>query len=72
MLKFPLIKGLSGADELHEEINEYINVLMGHINPPITDGIDTLFEVSSTYLARAKEIGGIVHSSTFLDTKLLL
>ena len=36
--------------------NEYINVLMGHINPPISDGIDTLFEVSSTYLARAKEI----------------
>ena len=29
---------------------------MGHINPPISDGIDTLFEVSSTYLARAKEI----------------
>ena len=38
MQKFPLKKGLSGADELHEEINEYINVLMGHINPPITDG----------------------------------
>ena len=56
MQKFPLKKGLSGADELHEEINEYINVLMGHINPPITDGVDTLFEVSSTYLARAKEI----------------
>ena len=56
MQKFPLKKGLSGADELHAEINEYINVLMGHINPPITDGVDTLFEVSSTYLARAKEI----------------
>ena len=56
MQKFPLKKGLSGADELHEEINEYINVLMGHINTQITDGVDTLFEVSSTYLDRAKEI----------------
>ena len=56
MQKFPLKKGLSSAQELHEEINDYINVLMGHINPPIADGVDTLFEVSSTYLARAKEI----------------
>ena len=56
MQKFPLKKGLSNVEELHQEINEYIDVLMGHINPPISDGIDTLFEVSSTYLARAKEI----------------
>ena len=56
MQKFPLKKGLSSAQELHEEINDYIDVLMGHINPPIADGVDTLFEVSSTYLARAKEI----------------
>ena len=53
MQKFPLKKGLS---DIHQEIDEYINVLMGHINPPISDGVDTLFEVSSTYLARAKEI----------------
>ncbi len=56
MQKFPLKKGLSDATGLHQEIDEYINVLMGHINPPISDGVDTLFEVSSTYLARAKEI----------------
>ena len=56
MQKFPLKKGLSSAQDLHDEIKEYIDVLMGHINPPIADGVDTLFEVSSTYLARAKEI----------------
>lgn len=56
MQKFPLKKGLSNVEDLHAEINEYIDVIMGHINPPIADGIDTLFEVSSTYLARAKEI----------------
>ena len=33
MQKFPLKKGLSDVNELHDEINEYINVLMGHINP---------------------------------------
>ena len=47
---------MSDAKDLHQQIDEYINVLMGHINPPISDGVDTLFEVSSTYLARAKEI----------------
>ena len=31
MQKFPVKKGLSNAEELHEEINEYIDVLMGHI-----------------------------------------
>jgi hypothetical protein len=56
MQKFPVKKGLSSAEELHIEFSEYIDVLMGHINPPIADGVDTLFEVSSTYLARAKEI----------------
>ena len=56
MQKFPLKKGLSSAQDLHDEIKEYIDVLMGHINPPIADGVDTLFEVSSTYLARAKEV----------------
>ena len=48
MQKFPLKKGLSNVEDLHAEINEYIDVIMGHINPPIADGIDTLFEVSST------------------------
>ena len=56
MQKFPLKKVLSNVEDLHAEINEYIDVIMGHINPPIADGIDTLFEVSSTYLAREKEI----------------
>ena len=56
MQKFPLKKGLSSAQDLHNEINEYIDVLMGHMKPPIADGVDTLFKVSSTYLARAKEI----------------
>ena len=56
MQKFPVKKGLSSAEELHIEFSEYIDVLMGHINPPIADGVDTLFEVSSTYLARAQEI----------------
>ena len=50
MQKFPLKKGLSSAQDLHDEIKEYIDVLMGHINPPIADGVDTLFEVSSTCL----------------------
>ena len=46
MQKFPLKKGLSSAQELHEEINNYIDVLMGHINPPIADGVDTLLKLA--------------------------
>ena len=71
MQKFPLKKGLSNVEELHQEINEYIDVLMGHINPPISDGIDTLFEVSSTYLARAKEIEIISINVSPFFTELL-
>ena len=41
MQKFPLKKGLSSAQDLHDETKEYIDVLMGHINPPIPDGVDT-------------------------------
>ena len=41
MQKFPLKKGLSSAQDLHNEINEYIDVLMGHMKPPIADGVDT-------------------------------
>ena len=39
MQKFPLKKGLSSAQELHEEIDNYIDVLMGHINPRLQMGL---------------------------------
>ena len=42
MQKFPLKKGLSSAQGLHNEINEYIDVLMGHMKPPIADGVDII------------------------------
>ena len=56
MQKIVLTKGLSSAEELHVEISTYIDVLLGHEKPPIEDGVETLFELSSAYLARAREI----------------
>ena len=38
---------------------------MGHMNAPISDGVDTLFEVSSTYLAGAKEIAKLLERKWF-------
>jgi len=56
MQKIVLTKGLSSAEDLHGEISTYIDVLLGHEKPPIEDGVETLFELSSAYLARAREI----------------
>tara|TARA_B100000676_G_C17806899_1_gene695266 strand:- start:189 stop:530 length:342 start_codon:yes stop_codon:yes gene_type:complete len=56
MQKIVLTKGVSSAEELHSEISNYIDVLLGHEKPPIEDGVEALFELSSAYLARAREI----------------
>ena len=56
MQKIVLTQGLSSAEELHDEISTYVNVLLGHESPPIEDGVETLFELSSAYLARARGI----------------
>ena len=51
MQKIVLTKGVSSAEELHSEISNYIDVLLGHEKPPIEDGVEALFELSSAYLA---------------------
>ena len=56
MQKIVLSKGIGTPKDLQSEIESYINVLLGHEGSPIEEGVETLFELSSAYLARAREI----------------
>ena len=58
MQKFPLKKGLSSAQDLHNEINEYIDVLMGHFTTDRNGNIQYdafvkyIFDIGPPKLAR--------------------
>ena len=54
--KFRLKSGLPTLHECREEIDEYLNVLLGHSDPPIANGVMSLMEVANAYLSRALEI----------------
>ena len=44
------------------ELDEYREVLVGRVPPPINNGIMTMMEVADAYLARAREMEGLLHS----------
>jgi len=48
--------GLPSAEELSDELEGYVDVLMGRVPPPIDAGHLTLQEVADAYFARASEI----------------
>lgn len=48
--------GLQPIEELEEELEDYMDVLMGRVPPPIDAGYLTLMEVADAYFARASEI----------------
>ena len=48
--------GLPEVEELEEELEGYMDVLMGRVPPPIDAGHLTLMEVADAYFARACEI----------------
>jgi RNAse (barnase) inhibitor barstar len=47
-------------DQYRAEIDEYWDVLLGRVDPPIDKGVHTLQEVATVYYARAKEIHAII------------
>lgn len=53
---FQVGEGLPDPDVLSEEIESYVDVLMGRVDPPIQAGVLTLMEVADAYFARACEI----------------
>lgn len=48
--------GLGPIEEMEEELEEYMDVLMGRVPPPIDAGHLTLMEVADVYFARASEM----------------
>lgn len=52
---FEIAGGLKLGD-LKDELDEYLDVLMGRADPPVDAGIMTLMEVAEAYHARACEI----------------
>jgi hypothetical protein len=48
--------GLPDVEALEEELEGYMDVLMGRVPPPIDAGFLTLQEVADAYYARANEI----------------
>lgn len=49
-------EGLPSLEELEEELEGYMDVLLGRVPPPIDAGHLTLMEVADAYFARASEI----------------
>lgn len=47
--------------DIQREIDEYLEVLMGHQEPPIRNGVMTMMEVANAYYARAMELTILIH-----------
>lgn len=46
---------------MSEELTEYVDILLGRVDPPISDGILTLMELAEAFHARAKEMEMEIH-----------
>lgn len=53
---FHLNEGLPTVHEMQDEIDEYVAVLMGHVEPPIENGVMTLLEYANAVYSRAMEL----------------
>lgn len=58
----PLKYGLPKVKDLAKELEEYRDVLLGRVPPPIDHGIATLMEISNAYFARACELDMLIHA----------
>lgn len=52
---------LPDIEDLEEELEGYMDVLLGREQPPINEGELTLMEVADAYYARANEIEYLIH-----------
>lgn len=53
---FDVHEGMGTAEELADELEMMTDVLLGRIEPPASNGILTLMEISDSYYARASEM----------------
>jgi RNAse (barnase) inhibitor barstar len=51
-----LPSGLAKVDELRDELDDFMDVLMGRVDPPIDNGPMTLMEFANAAYSRAVEI----------------
>lgn len=58
--EFRLGSGLQSPSEIRAELEEYRDVLMGRVDPPIERGVITLMEVANGYFSRACEIEQLI------------
>ena len=54
--KFKVNHGIPTVGEMRDEIDEYTQVLMGHEEPPIENGVLTLMEYANAVYSRAMEL----------------
>jgi len=54
--KFRVNHGIPTVGEMRAEIDEYTQVLMGHEEPPIQNGVLTLMEYANAVYSRAMEL----------------
>lgn len=52
---------LPDVEVLEEELEEYMDILLGRVQPPIDEGVLTLQEVADALYARANEIEYLIH-----------
>ena len=57
-----VLEGLPSVDDLHAELLDYTDVILGRADPPNDmDSVLDLMEIASAYFARAKEIDMLIH-----------
>ena len=53
---FHVAEGLPNVTKMMEELQDYTDVLLGRVEPPVKRGTLTLMEIADTYYARAAEL----------------
>lgn len=54
-------RGLKPLPDILKELDSYVEVLAGDVEPPWENGILTLHELADSYYARAREIEGRIY-----------
>lgn len=53
--------GLADLRDIRDEMDTYIDTLLGRIDPPFDQGVFTLQEYASAAYGRAKEVEALIH-----------
>lgn len=56
-------EGMPAISKMREEIQDYTDVLLGRVPPPVDFGTLTLMECADAYFARASEMTMLIHEA---------